>query len=150
MQPEPSTVSQKEITESTEPQSPHASDQHGLRDNDETVSLSPADDAGADSTTSISAEQIAADAALAASLESGRDGATQAARRLSPKSTPSPPAGYNRITEYEKASTPPMRKREGPGFEVVKKYRSPSDNRSPIQELPNGQFYALQSIQQNC
>ena len=56
------------------------------------------------------------------------------------KSTPSPP-GRNRITEYEQAATPPVRKREGPAFEVIKKSRSPNDKRSPIQELPNGRCH---------
>ncbi|KAK3709505.1 hypothetical protein LTR37_010878 [Vermiconidia calcicola] len=107
--------------------------QHGLRDDDAAVLLSSADDAG---TEAGSAEQVAADAALAASLQQG-DEPPQATRRVSRKSTPSPPSGLNRITEYEKASTPPVRKREGPAFEVLKKHRSPNDKRSVIQELPN-------------
>jgi hypothetical protein len=135
MQPEPSAVSQKELTESTNPE-PHApSAQHGLREHDATDSLSSAPDADTWATTP---ERIAADAALAASLQEGQRESASVSRRLSPKGTPSPPAGHNRITEYEKASTPPIRKREGPEFEVIKKYRSPSDKRSPIQELPNG------------
>lgn len=135
MQPEPSAVSQKEPTESSHPDS-IPSTQHGLRDDDDAAaSLSPAGNAD---TSTATTEQIAADAAFAASLQGGLAEAAPVSRRLSPKGTPSPPPGYNRITEYEKASTPPTRKREGPGFEVIKKYRSPSDKRSPIQELPNG------------
>ena len=135
MQPEPSTVSQKAPTESNH-EDERPLDQHGLRDDDAAVTLSSADDAGTDA---ASAEQIAADAALAASLQQG-DEPPQATRRVSRKSTPSPPSGLNRITEYEKASTPPVRKREGPAFEVLKKHRSPNDKRSVIQELPNGPF----------
>jgi hypothetical protein len=83
-------------------------------------------------------EQSVLDAALAASLRESRHGS-----RLNtpPPGTPSPPA-YNRIAEYEKCSTPPVRKREGPAFEVIKTTRSPSDTRSPIQELPNGESWA--------
>lgn len=138
MQPEPSAVSHKEPTESnTLETSP--STQHGLDENHTADSVSPSVSDGADARTSTAAEQIEADAAFAASLQDGRDVVAQTQRRMSPsKSTPSPPAGVNRINEYEKASTPPTRKKEGPGFEVIKKYRSPSDKRSPIQELPNG------------
>ena len=137
MQPEPPAVPQNEPTE-TSTQQTTASTQHGLHDSDATVSLSPAEHAGAGTTTSTPSEQIAADAAFAASVQGERDVPAQESRRLSPKSTPSPPAGRNRITEYEKASTPPIKKREGPVFEVIKKYRSPNDKSSPIQELPNG------------
>ena len=137
MQPEPSAVSQKEPTESTKPET-NTSHQHGRYENDAAVSLSPAAVAGTWTTTSTAPEQVAADAAFATSLQTGGDETVQEFRRLSPKSTPSPPPGYNRIVEYEKASTPPIRKREGPAFEVIKKYRSPGDKRSPIQELPNG------------
>ena len=136
MQPEPSTVSPQEPTESTIPVETSFSDHHGLRDPNTTVSLFPADNVGAETTTP--AEQIAADAAVAASLQDVGETRSEATRRLSPKGTPSPPPGYHRITEYEQASTPPIRKREGPGFEVIKKIRSPSDKRSPVQELPNG------------
>lgn len=31
-------------------------------------------------------------------------------------------------------------RREGPGFEVIKKVRSPGDKRAPVLELPNGMF----------
>lgn len=100
--------------------------------------MSTADSAAARPTPSD--EQLALDAALAASLEESADYEPYASRRLSPRSTPSPPA-RNRITEYEKASTPPVRRREGPAFDVIKKPRVPGDKRSPIAELPNGSSY---------
>ena len=134
MQSEPSAVIPKESTEST-PESQTPPTQHGLRDDDAAPSLSSASDAETGTTPT---EQIARDAAVAASLQDGLVEAAPVSRRLSPKGTPSPPAGRNRITEYEKASTPPIRKRDGPGFEVIKTSRSPGDKSSPIQELPNG------------
>ena len=140
MQSEPSAVSHKASTESSTPQAPNPPTQHGLRDNDAAVSLSSADDA---ETGTAAAEQVARDAAFAASLQGGLVEAASIPGRLSPKGTPSPPAGRNRITEYEKASTPPIRKREGPGFEVIKTNRSPSDKSSPIQELPNGSLFTV-------
>ncbi|KAI6806347.1 hypothetical protein KC332_g11452 [Hortaea werneckii] len=62
--------------------------------------------------------------------------------------TPSPPpppvpATPNRIAEYENAAiaTPFSQRagarREGPGFEVIKKVRSPGDKRAPVLDLPN-------------
>ena len=140
MQSEPSTVSRNADPDSTSDQA-SKSDQHGLLAQDaETVSLSSASNNAESGTTTASAEQIAMDAAFAALLqEQLGDARAEAARRLNTQSTtPSPPPGYNRITEYEKASTPPVKKRDGPGFEVIKKYRSPNDKRSPIQEVPNG------------
>ncbi|KAK5165155.1 uncharacterized protein LTR77_009253 [Saxophila tyrrhenica] len=139
MQPEPSAVLPKP-TESSNDDDTTIPTQHG-REHNAAVPATPADDVGAGSgTPALSAEeQIAADAALAASLQDG-GGRAETARRLSPDRTPSPPSnsiGYNRITEYENASTPPVRKKEGPGFEVLKKARSPSDTRSPVLELPN-------------
>lgn len=117
-------------------QTTQTTSQHGIHDRDPAASLRRAED-GNDNGNSSAAEQYALDAALAASL---RD-ASEESRGLKSRAqnTPSPPA-YNRITEYEQASTPPVRKREGPGFEVIKKPRNPSDKRSPIQELPNGAF----------
>lgn len=134
MQPEPSAITPSATTESPTAQNDD-SRKHGLPAHEPPDSLSPADDAGA-GTTIPSEDQLALDAALAASLQESTE-KPRSGRRLSPPSTPSPPA-LNRITEYEKASTPPVRKREGPAFEVIKKQRSPSDKRSPIQELPNG------------
>lgn len=84
----------------------------------------------------MSSDQLALDAALAASLQ---DGGNTQNRRLNKRETPSPPAG-NRIAEYEKSSTPPVKKKEGPAFEIIKKHRSPNDKSSPIQDLPNGQY----------
>ena len=141
MPSEPSAVFPKESTEST-PESQTPPTQHGLRDDDAAPSLSSASDA---ETGTTAAEQIARDAAVAASVQDSLGEAASVSRRLSPKGTPSPPAGRNRITEYEKASTPPIRKRVGPGFEVVKTSRSPSDKSSPIQELPNGSLFAFET-----
>ena len=140
MQPEPATVSQNETTENNSNET-RTSTQYGLHDIQQTVSPSSADNAGTRTASATSAEQVADDAALAAFLQQGSDILAQSSRRLSARTTPSPPSGRNRVTEYEKASTPPTRKKDGPGFEVIKKYRSPSDRRSPIQELPNGESH---------
>ncbi|KAK4617761.1 hypothetical protein CLAFUW4_12064 [Fulvia fulva] len=138
MQPEPYANSSRVATENTTEQSPSPASQHGLplHDHRPAVALSSEDDAGVDSTTEPS-DQLALDASLAASLQEAADGAqSRGDRRLSARNTPSPPA-RNRIAEYEQASTPPVRKRQVPEFEVIKKQRSPSDKRAPVQELPN-------------
>lgn len=147
MQPEPSAVSPK-ATETSKQDDNHQSAQYGRRDRDVPVSATSADSAGADSTTPslTAAEQVARDAEFAASLQE-RHERGEVTTRLSPQRTPSPPsagAGYNKITEYEQASTPPTRKREGPGFEVIKKVRSPNDTRSPLQDLPNGRVSCVE------
>lgn len=140
MQPEPHASS----TENPEIKTPvPASDnhQHGLHDTGTPAAeLASSSSGEADHVQ----DQILADAALAARLEA-RDTpntSSQAAGGLSGESTPplTPANGRNRISEYESASTPPLRKATGPGFEVIQKTRSPSDKRSPIQELPNGAF----------
>lgn len=137
MQPESSAVSSRVSTEQKPEQHPLPSSQHGLHDHNPAVGLSAATDAGAE--TTIPADQLALDAALAASVQDGGDTHSSGQnRRLKKRDTPSPPAG-SRIAEYEKSSTPPVKKREGPAFEVIKKHRSPNDKSSPIQELPNGQ-----------
>lgn len=149
MQPEFPTTSTPASAESNFVD-PTTSDQHGLHDHDTGgVALPPELDATrVESGAAADADQLALDAALAASLqESGRDGGGERTR-LSPATsvgstspTPATPAAAkrNRIEEYEKACTPPVgRKREGPAFEVLKKQRAPGDKRSPITELPNG------------
>ncbi|KAK4574727.1 hypothetical protein LTR86_001568 [Recurvomyces mirabilis] len=115
---------------------------HGLSAHDHTVPLSAADQlAGGAGTTKSSEEQLALDEAFARSLqqESGVQKPHTPVGRVSPnRSTPSPPATLNRVTEYEQAATtPPVKRREGPAFEVIKKPRVPGDKRSPIQDLPN-------------
>ena len=111
--------------------------QHGIPALEPPVSLSSADNAGAEQ-TDATAEQLALDAALAASLQESAERPTRGGGMSpTPPSTPSPPV-FNRIAEYEKASTPPVRRRDGPAFEIIKRIRSPGDKRSPIQELPNG------------
>ena len=130
MQPEPSAIS--EISESSTAHEAYTSTQHGLHDIAETISTPPADSVGAGTAVPIYTERVSA------TLYEARDVLAQSSGRLSPRSTPSPPSGRNRVSEYEQASTPPIRKRAGPSFEVIKKYRSPTDNSSPIQELPNG------------
>lgn len=156
MQPESSEVSQQansvQITATDTP-----STQHGLSRNEDgraglSLSDSPAGVSGSEPTTSDqSSEQIAADAAFAASLQqqlgdvradTGRRLNTAEATPKKGSSTPSPPSGGVRIRQYENASTPPVRKHAGPGFEVIKKTRSPGDKRSAIQELPNGKLLA--------
>ncbi|CAK3874428.1 related to f-box wd-repeat pof10 [Lecanosticta acicola] len=135
MHPEYPAISEQEDTENLTQRDP--SPQHGLHDHHPLVSLSSAGSADAGTTTATSTDQLALDAALAASLQES-DGPAQPNqdRRLSSRNTPSPPA-RNRIDEYEKASTPPVRRREGPAFEVIKKQRNPNDKRSPVLELPN-------------
>ncbi|EME40789.1 hypothetical protein DOTSEDRAFT_74373 [Dothistroma septosporum NZE10] len=138
MHPESSAISSTAATENTTERSPPSTSQHGhsLPDHRPADALSPADDADAENTTE-SSDQLALDAALAASLQEAVDGAQSGGdRRLSARTTPSPPA-RNRVAEYEQASTPPVRKRHVPEFEVIRKQRSPSDKRAPIQELPN-------------
>lgn len=128
------------------------STQHGLQRSDDggaglLSSGSTAGGHGAEPATSAqSSEQVTADAAFAASLQQQLGNVwPDTRRRLSAEatlkteiSTPSPPSGGVRITEYENASTPSVRKKQGPEFEVIKKTRSPCDKRSAIQELPNG------------
>ena len=122
--------------------------QHGLPDLDTAgVSLPSFSPTHAEDGAGTSAEQLAADAAFAASLQEGERPVRHEERRLSPPSPnesvspkPSTPlrTAKNRIEEYEQAATPPTtKKREGPAFEVIKKQRDPADNRSPIAELPN-------------
>ena len=143
MLPEAPAVSPPATTEDnpTEQTNPR---QHGLPPHESAVALSSANehDAETGSTTTSSDEQLALDAALAASLQEEPPAAadTRPERRVSPHHSPSPP-GRNRITEYEQAATPPVRRREGPAFEVLKKPRSPNDKRSPIQDLPNGRCW---------
>lgn len=101
----------------------------------------------ADDGAGTPAEQLAIDAAFAASLQEQDRPSRSEERRLSPPTSnssispnPATPlrSAKNRIEEYEKASTPPIgKKKEGPAFEVIKKQRDPDDNRSPIAELPN-------------
>jgi hypothetical protein len=137
MQSESQALSTIAATEES-PQTQQPTSQHGIHDHDgrSAGSLYPADDAGAETPTS--AEQLAIDAALAASLQDTPATPNAEGRRLNARNTPSPPA-YNRIVEYEQAAVPSARKKdEGPVFEVVKKVRSPNDKRSPIQDLPNG------------
>jgi len=157
MQPEFSASSTPVTSQTAPRESPPTQDQHGLSHQDlGGVALpSEPDVSGTGAGTPVAAadEQLALDAAFAASLqETERDGGSER-RRLSPSgsgSTSSPPpatpsaAVRNRIEEYEKASTPPVgRKREGPAFEVIKKQRAPEDKRSPIAELPNGMRYTI-------
>jgi len=138
MQPRPSTIYQEQTTNSTSLDEPLDPAQYGSQDSHGGVSLRSADDAGAETRTAASVEQISADAALAASLQDAHDAPIQSSGRLSTRSTSSPPSGRDRVTEYEQASTPPVKKKHGPAFEVIKSYRSPHDRSSPIQELPNG------------
>ncbi|KAK4544850.1 hypothetical protein LTR36_003754 [Oleoguttula mirabilis] len=133
MQPEPFTSTPNTPTESAFEAT--ETSQHGLPAHKPPVSRLPASHAGTGEATA-SEEQRALDAAFAASLREATEQPHLRGRLSPPPGTPSPPA-FNRITEYEQASTPPVRRREGPGFEVIKKPRSPDDKRSPIQELPN-------------
>lgn len=140
MQPVSYASSESATTEKSQEQSQQPSSQHGLHDHRAAVSLHSAEDAAA---TSFS-EQY--DAAFAASLQDMETGLqTTQQRRLSSRASPSPPPARNRIEEYENASTPPIKRRELPAFEVIKKPRSPGDKRSPIQDLPNGTLHTLEA-----
>lgn len=134
MQSQYPTTSQNATTEQNTPNLT-LTRQYGLSHPDPSVPLLPADDAGASTTTEHNA-------AHAASLREGLSRSER--RRLSSErgtSSSSPPSsGFNRIAEYENASTPPMRKNKEVGFEVIKKSRSPGDKSSPIQDLPNGMW----------
>lgn len=132
MQPETSAFPETSIANSTETQ--QTSSQHGLQHHTHELSLSSADDAG---TAGRDEAQFARNAALAASLQENSSSRTINDRGLSGRKSVSPPA-RNRVEEYEKAATPPIKKREGPVFEVIKKPRNPGDKRSPVQDLPNG------------
>ncbi|KAK5133700.1 hypothetical protein LTR08_007454 [Meristemomyces frigidus] len=135
MHSESSTTNPTAITD-TAPERRTATSQHGIPAHEPPISLSSADDAGAGQ-SGDAAEQLALDAALAASLQESAERPRPSSRMSPPPpTTPSPPA-FNRITEYEKASTPPVRRREGPAFEIIRSTRSPGDKRSPIQALPN-------------
>ncbi|KAK0272504.1 hypothetical protein LTR91_006182 [Friedmanniomyces endolithicus] len=135
MQPEPTTAPTSN-TKTHIPENDH-SRKHGLRAHEPPVPVSPAIVDGGAGRSLSPEEQLALDEAFARSLQESAD-QPRPFNRLSPspRSTPSPPP-VNRVSEYEQASTPPVRRREGPGFEVIKKQRSPNDKRSPIQELPN-------------
>ncbi|KAK6435858.1 hypothetical protein LTR95_007956 [Oleoguttula sp. CCFEE 5521] len=150
MQPEPTTSTTQFSTQQS--QTPPATDQHGLHDDSPGgVVLHLESDAPRRSLDGVGnitpAEQLALDAAFAASLQEARHDGRHRGRGLSPASpagSVSPPLSTptvvirNRIEEYEKASTPPAhKKRSGPAFEVLKKPRAPGDKRSPITELPN-------------
>lgn len=125
------------------------STQHGLQQHRDTagVPLPPLSTPSIEGGVGTSVEQLAADAAFAASLQDGGRDSRPEQRRLSPptpsdSTSPKPSTPLrtprNRIEEYEQASTPPLtKKREGPAFEVIRKQRDPEDNRSPIAELPN-------------
>lgn len=135
MQPEPSTVNPK-VSTTNETESNTDTRKHGISAH-EPVDQLPADHNAGAGTTTDAADQLALDEAFARSLQQ-EAGKPHSAVRLSPPSTPSPPAVVNRITEYEQASTPPVKRREGPALEVIKKQFSPGDKHSPIQDLPNG------------
>lgn len=148
MQPEPSTIPPKPSTETTATQQ-NDTRQDGCRADDATLSPPPAASAVGAGRSKLEDEQSALDAALAASLQDAHEARTRSDGRLSARSTPSPP-GRNRISEYEKASTPPVRRGKGPAFEVIKKPRSPNDKRSPIQELPNGLYIYCARYRSPC
>lgn len=140
MQPESLATTPPAIIEDPAQQPTPPPSQHGPPAHGQPGSLLPADDAGTGTATSTSEEQLARDAAFAASLQESSEKPSASNRLNTPPGTPSPPV-LNRITEYEQASTPPVKKREGPEFAVIKKQRSPGDKRSPIQELPNGRWH---------
>lgn len=129
MQSKPNATTQSAIR-NTAQQDIHR--EHGQPSYDAPGSSPPAEDPGAESQPSDTSP------VRDSGLQHPAEEASFVERRVNPRDTPSPQGRSNRITEYEQASTPPVRKREGPGFEVIKRQRSPDDLRSPIQELPNG------------
>lgn len=136
MQPEPSAASTVTSTQTRSPEDVHHR-KHGLHRPDSTTDdMLPADHV-IKPTAPTQDDQLAFDAAVAASLQETASRHSSDGAKLKKRGTPSPP-GRNRIAEYEQASTPPVRRREGPGFEVIKRQRSEGDTRSMIQELPNG------------
>jgi hypothetical protein len=148
MQPELPTASTPPVSPVAPPETSTPPTQHGLPDeNPAGISLPSLSTPYVEAGAGTPAEQLAADAAFAASLQEGEGPVRREERRLSPPSPvesvspiPSTPlrTTKNRIEEYEQAATPPLpKKREGPAFEVIKKQRDPMDNRSPIAELPN-------------
>jgi hypothetical protein len=146
MQPELSTTSTPSPTQ-TSPADPSTTNQHGLYDHDTGgVALPPdPDQPGLESGAGSAADQLALDAALAASLQEIGGGGERrmspiTTQRISPPPPTTPPTvARNKIEEYEKASTAPVTKKlKGPAFEVVKKPRAPGDERCPVADLPNG------------
>lgn len=137
MQSEPTTLSP-----STSNNGGHgisrAQDEDGFRHEDGAVALSPIGGPETVSTPARAAIQPPAAATLAAFTQTQVETPVPEDNGLRARKIPSPPAGRDRITDYEQAATPPIKKREGPGFEVIRKYRSPSDKTSPIQALPSG------------
>ncbi|KAI7098908.1 hypothetical protein KC352_g38315, partial [Hortaea werneckii] len=131
----------------------------GERHDAGTTTTVTGDGDGATTTTTTSpdlSDQLARDAAFAASLQESEQQRVSAARdeqqqqqsrnqkqRTTPSPPPPLPATPNRIAEYENAAmaTPFSQRagarREGPGFEVIKKVRSPGDKRAPVLDLPN-------------
>lgn len=148
MQPEFSAASTPLSGPSASPEEAKQPTQHGLHDQSPGGFFLPSlDTPSAENGAETPADQVAIDAAFAASLQERDRVSRSEERRLSPPTLsssispkPSTPLrnARNRIEEYEQASTPPVgKKREGPAFEVIKKQREPGDNRSPIAELPN-------------
>lgn len=137
MQPEPPAIQSN--ADSTEHQAQaDLALQHG-RHIDHVSSDALQDSGSPGSEISASVEQNLLDETPSRQPQESRPSPGGAVWGLSPRNTPSPPA-RNRIAEYEQASTPPVRRREGPVFEVIKRSRGPNDKRSPIQDLPNGPY----------
>lgn len=145
MQPEPSTESPTKSKEHTQQEETPTTTQHGLYERDQPGDAPHQSDVAAtDAHSGLTRdEQLAADAAFAASLQEERRSSPERrveTGRVSAKHKPSPPS-RNRIAEYEEASTTRTKRREPPGFEVIKKPRNPEDKRSAIQEMPNGMSF---------
>ncbi|KAK5117383.1 hypothetical protein LTR62_006001 [Meristemomyces frigidus] len=138
MQPQSSQITPT-LTTTEPPASTINTRQHGRPEDEYSAALSPADHVSGAEGVQSSDEQSSLDAALARSLHEAevQQKSRSVSRLSSARSTPSPPAPVNRITEYEQAATPPVKRRGGPAFEVIKRPRSPGDIRSPIQDLPN-------------
>jgi hypothetical protein len=139
MQPEPPATNPNATT-TTNTKTTDLSRKHGISAHEHGHTLPADDNAEPGEKSPAGVDQLALDEALARSLQESaeRPRPDSRLRGSPPLSSPSPPTAINRVTEYEQASTPPARRRDGPTFEVIKKPRSPGDKRSPIQELPNG------------
>jgi hypothetical protein len=138
MQPEPSAIFPAiDLAESQQPHSLNS--QHGYHDHPDSATGPAASDAAAAADTVVShpVERAASDATTEPSLPALIGRRTSPQRRLKSPDSPSPPA-YNRIIEYENALSPSPKRKQGPGFEVIRKPGNPGDKRSLILELPNG------------
>jgi hypothetical protein len=142
MQPEPSTFTPIESAPHTAPE--HNNDsKHGIRDDDQPAPPLLHEEERRRPRTRVAGHGLLSPSSSPESVD--RNG--NEAARLSPNErTPSP---RNRIQEYEDSVAHSARKKsEGYTFEVIKKLRTPDDQRSPISKVPNGTLLCYRYTQQ--